>query len=93
MTTHVRKDEARSRYELVDGDRVVGFADYHVDGDVVTLPHTVIDASRRGHGLGAVLVGGALDDIRQAGQRVVPVCSYVRQYLDEHPELADLRDA
>ena len=93
MTTQVRKDDARSRYELLDGDQVVGFADYHVDGDVVTLPHTVIDPSRRGHGLGAVLVGGALDDIRRAGQRVVPACWYVRQYLDEHPELADLRHA
>ncbi len=86
----MRKAEARSRYELVDGDDVVGFADYSVDGDRIVLPHTVIDPSRRGQGLGAVLVQGALDDVRPSGRTVVPTCWYVRGFIDGHPEYADL---
>jgi predicted GNAT family acetyltransferase len=61
-----------------------------VNGDVVVLPHTEIDPARRGHGLGAVLVQGALDDVRARGRTVIPTCWYVREYLDLHPDQADL---
>ena len=90
MDSQVRKDEGRSRYELViDGD-VVGFADYHEQGDRVVFPHTVITPSRRGQGLGAILVRGALDDVRPSGRTVVPTCWYVGQFIDENPEYAEL---
>ena len=91
MQLTVRKDEARSRYELVEDDAVIGFADYEVQGDVVVFPHTVINAARRGQGLGAVLVEGALDDVRPTGRKVVPTCWYVAEFLDAHPAYADLR--
>ena len=89
-TLEVRRNDADRRYELLDDGRVVGIADFHVDGTRVVLPHTEIDPRRRGQGLGAVLVQGALDDIRHAGRTVVPACWYVRQYIDEHPDEADL---
>jgi hypothetical protein len=90
MELTVRKDEARSRYELVEDGAVIGIADYTVEGTTVVLPHTVIDAKRRGEGLGAVLVQGALDDVRPTGRTVVPTCWYVSQFIDDHPEYADL---
>jgi predicted GNAT family acetyltransferase len=91
MSLQVRKDEARSRYELVEGgDAVIGFADYRVRGDVVVFDHTVIDPDRRGQGLGAVLVQGALDDVRLTRRKVVPVCWYVGQFMDTHSGYADL---
>jgi len=80
-----------SRYELViDGD-VAGFAEYRTGDDgVLVFPHTVIDPARRGHGLGAELVAGALDDVRARGATVVPTCWYVAQFIDEHPAYRDL---
>ena len=86
----VRQNETRSRYELVDDGAVVGVADYRLDGDVVVMPHTEIDAGRRGQGLGAVLVQGALDDLRAKDATVVPMCWYVAQFIDEHPDYQDL---
>lgn len=86
----VRRNEARSRYELVDDGAVVGAADYRVDGDVVVMPHTEIDRQRRGQGLGAVLVQGALEDLRAQGATVVPTCWYVAEFIDEHPDFRDL---
>jgi predicted GNAT family acetyltransferase len=91
MSPTVRDNPDRKRYELVLDDQVVGIADYVVEGDRVVMPHTVIDASMRGRGLGAVLVQGALDDIRAAGRTVVPRCWYVADFLAEHPDYADLR--
>jgi predicted GNAT family acetyltransferase len=90
MTSAVTKNETASRYELhVDGE-LVGIADYSERGDVVVIPHSEIDPSRRGQGLGAVLVQGALDDVRTAGRTVVPSCWYVAQFIDEHPAYKDL---
>jgi predicted GNAT family acetyltransferase len=86
----VRKDEGASRYELVEGDTVVGVAEYRRQGDAIVFHHTVIDPPRRGHGLGAVLVQGALDDVRRTGGKVVPVCWYVGQFIDTHSGYADL---
>ena len=86
----VLRNDTANRYELwVDG-AMVGIADYIVQGDTVVLPHTVIDPSRRGQGLGAVLVQGALDDIRAARRTVIPSCWYVREYIEENPDQRDL---
>ena len=70
--------------------RVVGVADYRRVGDVVVLPHTEVDRSLRGQGVAARLVAFALDDVRAQGLRVDPQCWYVADYLDRHPEYADL---
>ncbi len=86
----MRKDEGRSRYELVEDGAVVGFADYHEQDGVVVFPHTVIVPERRGQGLGSVLVRGALDDVRPSGRKVVPACWYVGQFIDENPDYQDL---
>lgn len=85
-----RNDDAR-RYELVEDGRVIAIASFHDAGALTTVPHTEVLASRRGNGIGAVLVGGVLDDLRRRGQRIVPACWYVAQFLREHPEYADLR--
>ena len=86
----VTRNADRSRYELVVDDEVVGIADYHDAGGALIFPHTVIDPARRGQGLGAELVQGALDDVRQRGETVVPQCWYVREFMAEHPEYRDL---
>jgi predicted GNAT family acetyltransferase len=90
MTSTVTRNETANRYELhVDGE-LVGIADYAERGDVLVIPHTEIDPSRRGQGLGAVLVRGTLDDVRTTGRKVVPSCWYVAQFIDQHPTYQDL---
>lgn len=90
-TPTVRNDEARSRYELVLADEVIGIADYRVEGDEVVFPHTEIDPAFRGRGLGDVLVRGAMEHVRTTGRTVVPRCWFVVEFLELHPEFADLR--
>ena len=90
MAVAVTNNEERSRYELLIDGEVVGIADYSLSGEQVVIPHTEIDPRRRGQGLGAVLVQGALDDLRAGGRTVVPVCWYVAQYIDQHPEYQDM---
>jgi uncharacterized protein len=90
MSHEVRHNAEQSRYELRLDGQLVGIADYRANGSVLTFPHTVVVGSLRGRGLGAELVRSALDDIRTRGATVVPQCWYVADFIDTHPEYADL---
>jgi len=90
METTVVDVPERGRFEIRFGDRTVGLASYHVDGDVMTLPHTEIDPSVGGRGLGTALVAGVLSAARGRGLHVLPYCSFVRHYIQQHPEELDL---
>lgn len=81
---------ARGRFEVSVDGRVVGLASYHVDGDVMTLPHTEVDPSVAGQGIGTVLVEQVLTSARRQHLTVLPYCSFVRHYLHEHPADVDL---
>jgi uncharacterized protein len=93
MASEVRNAEDRSRYELLIDGELVGVADYRIDGDRIVFPHTEITPALRGQGLGARLVRGALDDVRTTGRDVVPVCWFVRDFIDANEDYADLRAA
>lgn len=90
MSVEVRDNRAGKRYELlVDGD-VRGRIRYTAEPGTLTLIHTEIDADLEGHGLGSRLVQEALEDIRARKLRLVPICPFIRSYLERHREYADL---
>ena len=80
----------QNRYEIRDGERLLGVAEYQRDGDQVRFTHTEVDPSAGEKGLGSRLVQAALDDVRSRGGSVVPQCSFVRHWIDKHPDYADL---
>jgi predicted GNAT family acetyltransferase len=86
----VRDDKARSRFELeIDG--AVAFADYRLAGNRVIITHTETPPALRGRGIASQLVKGTLELIRADGHKVVAGCSFVVDYLEQHPEVADLK--
>lgn len=90
METTVVDVPERGRFEIREGDRVLGLASYHVDDGLMTLPHTEVDPSFGGRGLGTALVAGVLDAARERGLHVLPYCSFVRHYILRHPDYLDL---
>ena len=90
MQTSVVDVPERGRFEIRVGDRTVGLASYHVENDTMTLPHTEIDPAVGGQGLGTALVAGVLAAARERGLHVLPYCSFVRHYIQQHPEDVDL---
>jgi uncharacterized protein len=79
-----------SRYEIRDGDRRLGLAAYARRGDQVVFTHTEVDPDAGQSGLGSTLVRAALDDVRSKGGTVVAQCSFVRGWIERHPEYQDL---
>ncbi|MGY1615693.1 GNAT family N-acetyltransferase [Geodermatophilus sp. SYSU D00691] len=90
METSVVDVPERGRFEIRLGDRVVGLASYHVENGTMTLPHTEVDPAMGGRGLGTALVAGVLEAARERGLHVLPYCSFVRRYIQQHPETVDL---
>ena len=90
METSVVDVPDRGRFEVRLGDRVVGLASYHVENGTMTLPHTEVDPSVGGRGIGSALVAGVLAAARERGLTVLPYCSFVRHYIEQHPEYIDL---
>lgn len=89
-TITVRNAPERRRYELLDGDAVIGKAHYlphnGAKGPERIFYHTAVSEDYAGQGLAARLVQDALDDTLAAGIAVVPVCPYVRAWLRKHPD-------
>lgn len=89
-TITVRNAPERRRYELLDGDAVIGKAHYlpHTTGKGPQriFYHTTVSEDYAGQGLAARLVQEALDDTLAAGIAVVPVCPYVKTWLRKHPD-------
>lgn len=82
-------NNAASRFEAtVEGQLCV--ADYRLSPGVMQMPHTYVPPNLEGRGIAAALVAQALAHARSAGLRVLPSCSYVRRYIERHPEHQDL---
>lgn len=81
---------AYSRYELKEGERVLGLLEVQEADGRVTLPHTKIAEEREGQGLGSQLLRGALDDLRAQGKKVVPTCPFAAHFIDTHAEYQDM---
>jgi uncharacterized protein len=90
MEPTVRDAPDADRYEIRDGDTLLGVAAYHRRGSTLVFTHTEVDPDSGRSGLGGTLVRAALDDVRAQGGSVVPQCSFVRGWIERHPDYADL---
>lgn len=76
---------AASRFETtIDGLNC--HADYHLVDGVMRMTHTEVPVALGGRGIAAALVAAALTHAEAQGWQVEPWCSYVRVYMQRHPE-------
>jgi uncharacterized protein len=90
-TVTVVQNADRRRFEALVGDRVAGFITYRSTEETVDLQHTVVRPEYEGQGVGSPLVRTTLEQIRDAGKRLIPTCPFVQAYLERHPEWDSLR--
>ena len=85
----VRDNKDQRRFELeVEGG--IAFANYRQTPQAIIITHTETPRALRGHGIASELVQGALELIRADGHKVIAGCGFVVDYLNKHPEFADL---
>ena len=82
----------RGRYVMRLPDGTEGEMTYfRRDPGTIIADHTGVPPQYRGQGIAEKLVATAMDDARERGHKIVPVCSYVAVQFRRHPEWADLR--
>lgn len=81
---------ARKRYEATIDGRLAGFAEYLATGRLTVFTHTEVDPAYEGRGVGSALARYALDDMRERGRQVLPVCPFIKGWIGKHPDYADL---
>ncbi|MBD5785865.1 N-acetyltransferase [Cellulosimicrobium terreum] len=89
--TTVEVVDAGDRFEARTPDGgVAGFAAYVRQPGTVVFTHTEVDPAYEGQGVGSALVAGALDQVRAAGEVIVPLCPFVKAWVGRHPDYQDL---
>jgi predicted GNAT family acetyltransferase len=79
----------KHRYEIeVDGQ--VAAAYYRFLDGVIVFTHTQVPPELASKGIGSELVKGALDQVRADRFRADAQCPFVKSWIDEHPDYADL---
>ena len=84
----VHKPETCRFEAVIDGH--IAYAAYTLNADILTFAHTVVSAALGGRGVGTALVRHVLDYAAQHGYRVNPQCSFVKAYIDRHPDYQPL---
>ena len=83
-------DGARGLYTArIDGHRAGELA-YRIDRGTLTVLHTEALPDYRGKGVAYALVARLAEDARREGSRIVPLCWYARDKLNENAEWRDL---
>jgi uncharacterized protein len=92
MSAEVVEAPERDRFELLRDGELLGFVEYRSGGESLIIAHTEIEADHEGEGLGSALVGGMLDQLREAGRTVIPLCPFTAAYISRHPDYVDVVD-
>ena len=75
----------------VAGSESIGRLTYQRRGTMLIAEHTLVPPEIGGRGVAARLVEALIADAREAGDKIVPQCSYVEAAFRRHPEWAELR--
>lgn len=88
----VTDDTDNHRFVATVAGEQAGFAVYHRTKGAVLVVHTEVGEAHQGEGVASELVRGMLDQLRDRDATVVPLCPYVRKWIDEHDEYQSLVD-
>jgi predicted GNAT family acetyltransferase len=87
--SNVQDNEAKHQFELiVDGQ--IALAAYQLKPGIITFTHTEVPKELGGRGIGSQLAKGALDQVRERGLKVVPLCPFIKAYIEKNPAYQDL---
>lgn len=79
-------DPLLGRYQVEVEPNYWAHLDYYLNDDVLVITHTFVPDELRGKGCGKILMETVLNDIDSLGKKILPVCSYVKVYLQRHPQ-------
>jgi uncharacterized protein len=83
----ITDNQDASRFELTADGQLAELV-YRRRGNRLVLVHTGVPPGLEGHGAGGALVAAAVDRAEAEDLTVVPLCSFARGWLKQHPDVA-----
>lgn len=91
MASEITHEPDARRYALRIDGQLICVLDYSVNGRAISFTRTFTQPTHRGHGLAAELLAFAVDDVEATTElHIVPMCWYVADWFDAHPDRASL---
>lgn len=82
---HVVDNKEERKFEAeIDGHQA--FIEYSVKPNILILEHTEVDKQLSGKGVASELTESVLLEIELRGLKVIPKCSFIKDYIEKHPE-------
>ncbi|MBC7457259.1 MAG: N-acetyltransferase [Bdellovibrionaceae bacterium] len=78
-------NKEKNRFEFRIADQVA-VADYHISGNVISIPHVGVPKVLEGQGIASALVLAVLKNIDERQLKLIPICPFVVTYVQRHPE-------
>lgn len=73
---------------IVEGH--VALVAYNLFNNGINFTHTEVPAALEGKGIGKALAKFVLDYARENHLKVMPLCPFIKGYIDRHPEYWDI---
>jgi hypothetical protein len=89
VSREITDNTARRRYEL-DIDGATAFVNYRRSAGVISLLHAEVPPALEGRGIGSEMARAVLEAARANGEKVVPACSFIADFIAKNPEFQDL---
>lgn len=82
----------KNRFVAEEEAREAGYLEYEreADGAIFVASHVVTSEEFRGRGIAGEVTAAAFEHARRHHIKVRPVCPYVVQWVEKHPEVRDL---
>jgi hypothetical protein len=93
MTAQITLEETASggTYSYRDGDNPAAEMTFSKTGEkLIIIDHTEVPDVFRGQGVGVKLVERAVEDVRAAGKKIIPLCPFANAQFKRHPEWHDV---
>ena len=89
----VQNNEAAHRFEVVAGRPIWPSSTISARATSIIFTHTEVPAALEGRGIGGALAKAGLEFARANQLQVVPLCPFVRSYIERKPEYQPLVSA
>jgi uncharacterized protein len=85
----VTHDEDAHRFVVAENGDVAELT-YRTAGNQMVFLHTGVPSNLEGRGIGSALAKAGLEYAKAEGMQVVPLCPFVRSYIEREPEYQPL---
>ena len=87
----LEESDSKGRYFFRGPDGAVAEMTFSKVGDaMIIIDHTEVPDAFRGQGVGLKLVTRAVEDMRAAGKKIIPLCPFANAQFRRHGEWADV---